>query len=79
MDCATLSCSAITNEPCLSIKCRPEGAFALPSQVSVDDKSFPVSELSRTHGSVLCPSQPVKTGETESISQREIALWHDSD
>lgn len=70
LDCGTLSCSAITIEPRLSVKCRPRGAFTVASQVGVDDKSFPVSELSCTHGSLLCPRQPVKIGETESISQR---------
>lgn len=48
--------------------------FAVPIQVSENDKSFPVSDLSCAHGSVLCPCQPVKIGETESISQQEITV-----
>lgn len=67
LDCGTLSCSAITNVPCLSIKCRPQGAFAASNQVTADHKSFPVSERSCTRGSVA--SVPVRLSNQVRLNQ----------
>lgn len=57
--CRTASCSVITNEPCLSVKRRPQRLLAVLWELGAGDKSFPVSGLSCTRGSVLCLCQPV--------------------
>lgn len=54
-----ISCSVLTHELCLSFESYLWRLLAILNKFNVDDKSFPVSGLSCTHGSLLWLCQPV--------------------